>query len=181
MAIPDSVVQLDVLFQSGLHDEWANPSDYVCRSFTCSDLSLAVFVGWWHLPLHKVAAFYETTDCTYKHGYYTFNTGSTREQETGMYYFEDGPKRIRSVMLGHNEDALLQEVMKATKISHHCHLEHRFDSAVLDTNTAVSNTTDDIKLVNETFYGGLSANWSDVLPDTSANSGNYAGAGGPQS
>ncbi|POM66170.1 Hypothetical protein PHPALM_18012 [Phytophthora palmivora] len=106
--------QIDVFFEGGVHDQWVNPSDYVCRSFNCPNLPRAIFVGWWNLPLHKVAAFYETPDCTYRLGYYTINTGSTRTQRNGMQYVLSNSRRIRSMMLGRNEAALLQERIKAT-------------------------------------------------------------------
>ncbi|KAG2780914.1 hypothetical protein JG687_00002184 [Phytophthora cactorum] len=177
MPIRENVLQLDLFFQDGRHAKWINPSDYVCHSLSCSTLPLTDLVGWWYVPLNKIAAFYETTDCTYRHGYYTFNTGSARNHETGMHYLDSGPKRIRSVMLGRNEAALLQEAMKATAVFRHCHLEDRFEGATLDVNGTLTNNTYEIERVgDEDLAGGLSSNWSDVLPDTTANSrGLHAG------
>ncbi|ETI30776.1 hypothetical protein F442_21973 [Phytophthora nicotianae P10297] len=135
----------------------------------------AIFVGWWNVPVNKVVAFYETTDCTYKHGHFTFNTGSTRSRVTGMHYFEDGPKRIRSLMLGRNEDALLQEAMKATTVSRSCKLHDWYDSASLDANMTLANSTSVFEWAGGA--GGLSANWTDVLPDISSQSSDSLGAG----
>ncbi|KAL3666956.1 hypothetical protein V7S43_007903 [Phytophthora oleae] len=101
--------KLDVLFEGGVHMEWPKPPEYTCLSFSCLNLPKTNFVAWWDVPLHKTATFFETTDCTYKSNSYSFNTGSTTSAVTGMYFFSDGAKPIRSVMLGWTEGVELNE------------------------------------------------------------------------
>ncbi|OWZ23308.1 hypothetical protein PHMEG_0001816 [Phytophthora megakarya] len=136
-------------------------------------------IVWKNLPLHKVAAFYETPDCTYRDGYFTFNTGSTRTQVSGRQPYEGHPKRIRSMMLGRNEAALLEEKLKKpTSISHTCNLIRNglFDTTTLGANETQPNATYEVQWMNdEGSFGGLSANWSDSLPDGSDQTGSTTG------
>ncbi|OWZ23322.1 hypothetical protein PHMEG_0001830 [Phytophthora megakarya] len=173
MATPGALPQLDVFFEGGHHITWVNPTNYVCRSFNCPNMPKARFVGWADLPLHKVAAFYETPDCTYRDGYFTFNTGSVRSQVTGMHVFE-GSKRIRSMMLGRNEVSLLEEKLTATSISQSCDLIENwepFDSTIFNANETQTNATYEFQWKNNK-YSGPSSNWGDILPDTPQKSGN---------
>ncbi|KAG1697110.1 hypothetical protein DVH05_017496 [Phytophthora capsici] len=161
--------KLDVFFEGGVHFEWPNPSEYTCVSFTCPTLPKSQFVAWWDLPLHKTAAFYETADCTYKRKKFTFNTGSTRSTVTGMQYFTGGAKTIRSVMLGGTESAELNDQEKKKKkkinIKRTCNLKKTKERS--DVNATVANLPYEADVIDEDASGGLSANWSDALPDLS--------------
>ncbi|KAE9270665.1 hypothetical protein PF008_g30555 [Phytophthora fragariae] len=168
--IPGTLLHLQVTFDGELYIRYVNPSEYVCRSFDCPNLPRALIVQWENLQLHKVAAFYETPDCTYREGYSTFNSGSGRSQVTGGIRM-DGIKMIRSMMLGRNEDAVLEEKLKASSVSRTCDLSvlsMRFDSATLDGNATAANTFYEVEWANEAnAAGGLSSNWTDDLPGSS--------------
>ncbi|KAK1945977.1 hypothetical protein P3T76_003025 [Phytophthora citrophthora] len=166
--------KLDVFFEGGQHFEWPNPTEYTCLSFTCPNLPKAKFVGWWDLPLHKTAAFYETKDCTYKRNKFTFNTKSARTEVTGIHFFTGGSKPIRSIMLGRTEAAELedQEKMKngkKIKIKRICNLKKNKERVEL--NETVANLPYEADIIDDEGSDGLSANWSDALPGFSDASG----------
>ncbi|KAJ8578582.1 hypothetical protein ON010_g623 [Phytophthora cinnamomi] len=178
--VPGSRPYLEVLFPGDLYIRYDNPSEYVCRSFDCPGLPRAVLVQWANLPLHKVAAFYETPDCTYREGYSTYNSGSARQHVTGSIPLE-GVKMVRSMMLGRNEDAVLEEKLTATSVSRSCaffHFSPVFDSATLDGNATDGNVSYEVEWVHEgDATGGLSANWSEELPGSSSTAGSGSDEG----
>ncbi|GMF24162.1 unnamed protein product [Phytophthora fragariaefolia] len=168
--------QLEVLFQNGQVMQYTNPSQYACHSFDCPNLQRALVVSWTNLPLHQVAAFYETDDCKREVGHFTYSTPSSHAG-SGYHNLPGWGKMIRSVMLGRNEDAIYQERSKTkpkpkpTKKSNSCSFHRRsskHENAFVGANFTGLNTSMDITWVEDaSSTGGLSANWSDPLSEAS--------------
>ncbi|KAL3666955.1 hypothetical protein V7S43_007902 [Phytophthora oleae] len=91
-----------------------------------------------------------------------------------MHFFSGSAKPIRSVMLGWTEGAELDEEKKKNtkiKIKRTCNLKKTLER--LDVSETLASSTYEAEwITGEDFTGGLSANWSDALPDLSDASGN---------
>ncbi|KAH7484659.1 hypothetical protein KRP22_005822 [Phytophthora ramorum] len=123
---------------------------FICITFSsCSDWEPALSITWDDLPIKKYAMFYETDTCRIGGKYYHISDVGT---EQGSHTFKTS-QAIRSFMIGKDNDYSRRPSVIACSC---CTAEER--AILKETSTNVT-----IKLQNGSD-GGLSSNWSDVLP-----------------
>ncbi|KAG6958083.1 hypothetical protein JG688_00010676 [Phytophthora aleatoria] len=134
--------------------------DYICLTLSnCPHWQLATSIAWKDLPKDNFAIFYETETCRTGGKYFYI---SDVAEVDGTHTLQT-PTAIRSFMVGTNNAYM----RRPSRIVSTCVEESTsLEDATRALNGTASNSTYEIKWKTDdaAAAGGLSSNWSDVLP-----------------
>ncbi|ETM45586.1 hypothetical protein L914_09408 [Phytophthora nicotianae] len=151
---------LIVNFQANYRTVYTSHVDFICMEISnCPHWELATSVAWDDLPTDKFGIFYETTTCRTGGKYFYI---SDVAKENGTHTLKT-PIAIRSFMVGTTNDYM----RRPSRIVNSCPEERiSLQNATETLNGATSNFTEEIKWKADDAAeaGGLSSNWSDVMP-----------------
>ncbi|KAE8915982.1 hypothetical protein PF002_g27489 [Phytophthora fragariae] len=169
--------KLRVIYTTGIIMEYPNPESHTCFSIgKCDNWHPALMVAWFDLPTDRFAMFFEDDNCYSGEGYYM------HQSELGDIDGEYGFKKtqpIRSMMMGVKQDATNSQTLGSESIDRGCwgtpligriQIPMVYESAAASANKTTFNTSAEIEWVEDRdSAGGLSANWSDALPEGTGN------------